>query len=172
MGTTYEAAKQDVTDMMREAADLWHGNLVKAEVSITVLMAYNEDGPAVKLHGYPCAATVKINSLKDRVEGKGDATITIDAREWEMLTDAERAALLDHELEHLELVMEKGSQTVWKVDDHGRPKLRMKLHDWQLGGFDSIAARHREHALEVQQFRHVAEAKQQLLFEFAAAGAA
>lgn len=172
MGTTYERAKWDVMELMTDVKERWHGDLVKAEVEITVLMASNEDGAAVKLHGYPCYATIKINSLKDRVEGKGDATITIDAREWKDLPDAERTALIDHELEHLELVMEKGSQTVWKVDDHGRPKLKMKLHDWQLGGFESIAARHREHALEVQHFREVADAQQQLLFDFATAGSA
>ena len=93
-------------------------------------------------------ATIKINSYRDRVEGKADVTITIDGHHWDELSDAELAAVLDHELTHLELVIEEDGSV--SRDDIDRPKLRMRKHDFQIGGFNEVAKRHKADSLEVQ----------------------
>jgi hypothetical protein len=41
------------------------------------------------------------------------------------------------------------------TDDLGRPKLEIRPHDFQIGGFRSIAVRHGDNALEVIQVRQM-----------------
>lgn len=165
MPTTYEPAKKDDMAQLQQAIVRWHGPLDKAKVRVAMLMARNDDGQPVKLHGYTCAATVKINSYKDRVEGKADATIVVDEHAWDDMTIEERLALLDHELEHLELVPDKDQPDVWQTDDMGRPRLKMRLHDWQLGGFAEIVERHGSNAIETRALRESFKFVQQLLFD-------
>ena len=87
---------------------------------------------------------MKVNSEKHRAQGLPDASIVIDQDAWGDLSDQSRIALIDHELEHLERYLRAKNEPL--EDDLGRPKLKVKLHDWQLGGFRSISERHLEHA--------------------------
>jgi hypothetical protein len=83
------------------------------------------------------------------VNKRADAEILIDMEQWEKLTDNQRLALLDHEITHLEVQVDDVGLV--KTDDQGRPKLKLKLHDWQLGGFRSIAQRYGADAIEVME---------------------
>jgi hypothetical protein len=155
MATTYTRPKPDadVHDVLSEAIDRWHPELAAAEVTIGVEFAWpSERGDhALKLHGYPAAAVVAITPYRQRVRGVEDAVITIDGPAWKDFSDAEKLALVDHEAVHLELVRDEDGYV--KSDDHGRPKLKMRLHDWNLSGFRVIAERHGPAALESQMFR-------------------
>jgi hypothetical protein len=142
---------------------------------------YDREGeqiPSLKLHGYACAATVRATTLKQRALGQRDALIVFDAFTWERLDDDERRAVIDHELYHLQVVSEergvpfvlwdpvaKCIATVPKHDDLGRPKLKLRLHDWHLGGFRAIAERHGDAALEVRAFRSTADEHGQFLLD-------
>ncbi len=148
MPTTYEKCGDDVDAIVKRVSKKFHVDLVKAKVTIQCLYARNDEGHAAKLHGYPCAAVVKKNSLKDRAEGKTDATITIDEVTWNNLSEDEKDALIDHELYHLEVKRDKVGQ--FDYDDLGRPKLMMKLHDAQIGIFKAIIERHGRNALDAQ----------------------
>lgn len=148
---TYTPADTDVLDRIARLMREHHSMLVEYRVRIDCLFAHpdlDEDGalkgPPVTLNGYTCAAKVKITSAKDRAKGCGDAEIEIDHDLYQTLTDAERDALLDHELQHLE--------SNGEFDDMGRPKLKMRLHDHSFGWFDAIAQRHGRASFEVQQF--------------------
>ena len=55
-------------------------------------------------------------------------------------------ALLDHEVAHLELVRDDAGKV--KTDDAGRPRLRIRPHDYQTGGFWDVIERHKEAACE------------------------
>ena len=165
MPITYERAKpgHEAHDLIRGLAAKYHTDLEKHAVTIGVLLAASDDGAAaVKLHGYPCAATVRITPYKQRVQGIEDAVVTLDARLWHDLSDERKAALIDHELQHLEVAFDKDSFA--KIDDLGRPKLKMRLHDVQAGWFLDIARRHGEHSFEVEQARQIHAAHGQLLF--------
>jgi hypothetical protein len=164
---TLKRAKQDVLDLVEDIKERYHGALVAAEVTVDVLMAHpgENDDHAVKLHGYPCAAVVKITPYQQRVMGVADAIITIDAATWHGLSDAEREALIDHELHHLEVQRDKEGAV--KSDDQGRPKLRMRLHDVQAGWFLDVVRRHKESSLEIKQARQVWDEFGQLLFPWA-----
>lgn len=151
----YERAGKDVEEVIAKVLKQFHKDLVDLGVRISALMATpnknargESKGPAVKHGGYPCLATIKITKLNERVLGLADAIITIDAEAWEALPEGERKALIDHELEHLEPVHSK--KAGFKTDDHGRPLLKGRLHDWQLGGFESVARRHADRAAEVR----------------------
>ncbi len=168
MPIAYEKAKQRVVDLLGDVMSEHHPELAACEVTVDILMVSSHDKEgsrlpdAVKLHGYPCLATMKIVPLKQRVLGQADALLSIDELAWEDLSEEQQVAALDHELEHIEVVDEDGgfvsvdpdtSEMIGtpKSDDIGRPVLKLKLHDWQLGGFRNVAKRHGIHAIEVQQ---------------------
>lgn len=172
MPTTYEKADAEVMSEIKTVMKQYHPDLVTLEVKLSVLMASaarDEDGkriaPAVKLHGVPRAATVQIIPYKQRAAGRQDAEIIIDADEWKERTEQERAALLDHELYHLE--PQRDEEGVWKSDDCGRPKLKMRHHDFDVGWFHAIARRHGDASYEVQQAKAFADENGQCYFGWA-----
>lgn len=142
----------------------FHKSLADIPVSLTLIVVEDVDSegartgkPALKLHGVAAAAIVKINSLKDRVEGKSDATIFLDGEYWSQASEAEKVAILDHELHHLVEQRDKDGNLI--ADDAGRPKLKMRPHNFQVGWFHAIAERHGPHAVETQQMQKLAETK-------------
>lgn len=155
---------EEVTEVIRNVAERFHEPLVKAGVTFEVLAAYAGENQqhALLLHGWPCLAVVKINSYKDRVRGLSDVMITVDGHRWSTLNIHERVALIDHELQHLQLklgadVMSKQPDGTYILkpgavtrDDADRPKLKMRPHDWEIGGFDLIVARHGRASAELQ----------------------
>lgn len=164
MPKTFSECDTSEYDLLEDAKRRWHSALVDAGVTIHLRNVTNRDKddepiPALKHHGYPAAAVVKINSLSDRQQGCMDATITVDEYSWQEKTDAEKLAILDHELAHLELkfdTSENGSGALIR-DDLGRPKIKIRLHDWQMGGFNHIAERHGPSSAEQQLVATLAE---------------
>lgn len=140
MASTLEKADKDVKDLTEIVMRKHHQPLVERKIRVDILMAYGERdpndnliAPAVTLNGWPCNAKIKIVAYKDRVKGMGDAEMIIDADTWEKLNEKERMALVDHELQHL--------ATTDKIDELGRPKLKMRKHDVQVGWFKCVAER-------------------------------
>jgi hypothetical protein len=147
----------------------YHGPLRDSGVTVDVLFAkpkpagdgtIEADAVALKHHGYQVAGLCKVNSYKLRVQKHADAEIVLDGERWPTWSDDEKDALIDHELEHLELKTDKQGNVV--RDDVGRPKLRIRLHDHEFGWFDSVARRHGKHSFEVQQYEQFREAHRQL----------
>lgn len=165
MATTYERAGESITGVVDLMMQKYHHDLQSLEVKVDVLMARNAEGDAVTLGGYPCQAKVRVIGLKDRAAGRGDAEIIIDELNWDGLTSKQRDALIDHELEHLEPVINPKNNKP-KRDDLDRPKLKIKKHDWQIGWFDSIAKRHGDHSAEKQQAFALQAESGQLYFDF------
>lgn len=153
----YERAPAEVSQIVERMRDKYHPQLRDAGVTMTYLLAFpvtdengDSKGPALKHHGYPASAVVKIIGLKERTDGRADAEIVIDGENWPTLSDAQKDALIDHELEHLELKYDKEGLLV--RDDLSRPKLIIRKHDFQAGWFDSIVRRHGRAAPEVIQW--------------------
>ena len=145
--TTYTKDDGEAADVCAKMLKKYHSDLAACKVTVEVLFASNEEGPAVTKNGWPCAALAKINSLKDRAAGLADARIIVDYDVWERFDAKQRDALMDHELTHFELARTKDGSP--KYDDLDRPKLKSKPHDWEVGGFDCIAQRHGSKAPEV-----------------------
>lgn len=169
----YSEADSELKNCRDRMMEKYHGPLRDAGVTTDLVFAEpRSDGEgviapeacALKLHGYPVQAMVKINSYKLRFKGHADAEILVDKQRWQELKDEEKDALIDHELEHLELKTDRDGLLV--RDDLDRPKLRMRLHDWEHGWFDSIARRHGPQSQEVQQFEKFKAAHRQTWIDF------
>lgn len=168
MTTTYEKADKSVVSVMSSMMKKFHPDLVKEDVTVDVLMAYNPDDYPVKRSGVPCAAVVRVMPLKQRVKGASDAEVCIDAGQWKELSPEQRDALCDHELEHLELRLKDGAIV---RDDIDRPKLKLKPHDWEVWGFRSIVNRHKAAALEASAAAQFIQGPDgQLVMQFAGIG--
>jgi hypothetical protein len=139
----------DILPDVAAAMEKYRPDLVEAGVTVEVLTAHG-DPPALKHHGYPAAAVIKVMSQPDRAAGSADVRLVIDAERWEEMNDARREALLDHELTHLELRRDQEGKV--RTDDCGRPKLGTRPHDFEVGGFDEVVQRHRADAPESHSF--------------------
>jgi hypothetical protein len=168
---TYRQADKDVMKIIKELFDQHHEELAEAGVRVGCLFAYapkdentgEPKGPALKLHGWPCAAIVKIVAHKDRVAGMPDAMICVDGKAWEEDWNENRQrAVLDHELTHIEVCRDEDGAV--KLDDCHRPKLKMRPDDWNINGFQEIAQRYKEDSIEVGAARAMADKYGQLLF--------
>jgi hypothetical protein len=156
MPSRYTQANQDTYGRLNNIINLYYQEFGAVGVHIDLLMAFAPEneageklGPALKLRGYGCNAIVKIIGLMDRVMGRGDAQIVLDGDRWDKLSPEQRDAILDHEMQHLIIARNVDGETV--IDTHGRPKLKMRLHDREFGFFDIIAERHGEASAEVEQ---------------------
>lgn len=169
MATSFTKDKGEAAEIIEALISRHHPELEEAEVSIGVLWAWpgedDEDGAVLKLHGYQAAAIIKINKASDRLQGMPDATIKIDAKLWrDRLDDFGRIALIDHELTHLVVLRDKDNHI--KSDDAGRPKLKMRLHDVQIGVFDSIIRRYADKSLDGQHVKIVVDAYGQAAWDW------
>lgn len=165
MPTTYQKGSKQQAEQLDELVKHSFPELCQARVNITFMVASNEDGEAIKVHGCPAAAKIKINSLADRAEGKGDATVTVDDAAWNDLSARQQEALLFHELTHL-AVVRTGEDKV-KRDDLGRPKLKMRHDDWNLNGFFECIERYGHDAYERRTLGKLTEVlKQKLLWDY------
>jgi len=163
---TYSDASSDLTTTIDRMAAEYHDDL--AQVTISALFVFDDEDslPCLKHQGYPAAAVVRITPIRDRALGVPDAIITVDRATWQTLSAPQKNALIDHELEHLELVIDAETGKP-KYDALERPKLRMRRHDHQLGWFADVARRHGEASCEVRQARQLIEQTGQLYFDFA-----
>lgn len=149
---TYETCPKHVADRVAAMIKKFHPDLLKCKVKVDLLFVSTDaDGPALTLHGYACAAVVRKLGSKDRAAGRGDAEIVIDKEGYMTMGDPERDALLDHELYHLVVALDRDKRP--KADGEGRPVLKLRKHDREFGWFDEIARRHGEHSGEIQQAR-------------------
>lgn len=165
---SYSKAPEEVGDRVAHIIHLFHPELEAVRIRVDLISVANseDDGPALTHQGYAAAAVVRIVDIKGRIMGRGDAEIVIDEYCWLQMDPAQKDALIDHELHHL-IVQHVGKGSVVKLDERGRPKLKLRKHDRQFGWFDEIAKRHGRNSGEVKQaMRLVLEAKQ-IYFDFA-----
>lgn len=168
MATIYSTATDDeLHELVAEVMRDHHPRLAEAGVSVGIQWAASDKpGRAGLRHqGYPAAATIKINGLQARLGGMADTTLTIDQAAWYRYPAARQAALIDHELTHLVPVPEKDSERC-RVDDAGRPKLRLRRHDFQIGIFDEVIERHGSDALDADMLESAATRMKQLRLPF------
>ena len=132
-----------------------HKMLLDAKVKIDFVFAFaDEDDECRKVNyaltknGVRALAIARKIPLKDRAMGRGDCEVSIDHDHWEAIDDRERRALLDHELHHFAVKIDKRGLV---RDDLGRPVINIRKHDYEFGWFRVIAERHAAASVEVQQ---------------------
>jgi len=168
---TYQRAPQNVEDLalaiLEEFED--HAPILKAGVKVDFIFAFADldektgepINNAITARGFRALGQCRKISLKDRSVGRGDAEIVLDADHWKESGDAERKALLDHELTHIEV---KEDERGHLVDDLGRPVLKMRKHDLEVGWFHNVAQRHGLHSCERIQAKQIMDAFGQYYF--------
>lgn len=165
----YSGVTDEVRSCINRMVEQYHPEL--AICSLGALFYFDEENSSeqVLTHGgYPAAAAVRITNLRDRTLGMPDAVIVIDRAVWLTLRGPQCAALIDHELQHLELALDDDTQKPIG-DAIGRPKLSIRKHDRQLGWFDEVARRHGDASPEVRQAKSMIAETGQLYFDFAGA---
>jgi hypothetical protein len=169
--TSFGLPDEPLLHLLAEIMERHHRPLHDAGVRVGVILAQTDgDGPPVSHGGYPALATIRIVSLKDRLSKSFDAELLIDRQEFEDLTERQRAALIDHELSHLQLAkfsyssktdaygepIEGAEEIRFVTDDLNRPKLKLKKGDFHLGdGFAGVIRRNGADAVEFIHIRKI-----------------
>src|SRR4029079_3844239 len=131
MPATFKKADQAVRDLANAimCENECYQALLDARVTFDFMFAFAERndkdeivGNALTKNGLPPLGIARIVNLKDRAKGLGDAEICLDHDRWEFMGEKERRALLDHELYHLQVRIDKRGLV---RDDIGRPKLKI-----------------------------------------------
>lgn len=162
---TFKKCEKSVHDLAENILKKYqsHLPLLDTKCRVDLVFAYcdrDEDtgerlNNAIMHHGQAAYGLCRILPLKDRAQGRGDAEITLDGDWWAEATEPQKAALLDHELHHISI---KTSKKVYQFDDLGRPKLKMRKHDVEIGWFAAIADRHGAASQEQIQAQAIMEA--------------
>lgn len=164
MSKQYDKASADVEKRIEHMREKYHQAL--DGVTICALFVFSDESEHVlEQSGYPKLAITKIVGVKERAAGLSDALIVIDRYSYSGLSPKAADAMIDHELYHLERVIDEKTERP-KTDVVGRPKLQMRKHDWELGWFDEIAQRHGEYSIEVMQAKTLMRDSGQLYLDF------
>lgn len=168
---TYTHAPAAVDVLVGKVMEKYHGPLHEEGVTVAVLMVGpttdangNSSGPPLKRNGFPCCAIIKATGTKQRAAGLADVILEIDEDRWKQFSEAQQAALVDHELCHLQVAKDKDGQII--RDDQDRPRLRTRPHDAEIGWFDEVVRRHSEAALEWMGFHSLSKRFEQLNLPF------
>lgn len=163
--------KEFATAILTEFAT--HKPVLDAKVNIEFLFAFgtrndNDElvSDAISKGGYRVLGLCRKTNEKERVAGRADVEITIDHDHWEKADEAQQKALLDHELNHIEVVTDEDGQVI--RDGAGRPKIRLRKHDVEVGWFKIIAERNTSFSLEVTQARAIFDQHGQAFFPWLA----
>ena len=168
----------DIVMLCNAVMERWHKDLFDNKIKIGILFAMNSkhEQPAVKHAGHPANAVVKAVSLKDKISKEYDVEMIVDGNEWTGFNDRQRTALLDHELSHVMIKRKKVKKNNKKkrdddyddddtdkadeeateqddivYDDYGRPVVKIRRADWNIGdGFADVVRRHGEYSCEYQ----------------------
>ncbi len=172
---TFERADKSVEKLAKELIEKYetHKPLAAYDAKIDYVFAYGDvDDKGRQLNdaltkgGLKALGIAKIISLKERALDRGDDEISLDGDWWKLATEDQQAALLDHELHHISIKADKSGNV--QYDDLGRPKIKLRKHDVEVGWFKCIAERHGEASQERIQAKAIMDFSGQYFFpEFA-----
>lgn len=165
MSITLTPADQSMLNVLQDVLVDHYPELIEADLKIEVLMASAPEGkPAVKLHGNPALAVIKIVGPDERCSGGPDVRIKVDLGRWASLGPKRREALFAHELFHVVLSRDEDGELL--TDDYDRPKVKLKPDDWAITGFKAIYDLYGEDSVEWSSYVAMRETLGQGTFDF------
>ena len=153
----FSIANEEINLTIQKVMKENHGDLHAEGVTITAMIARSEEGPAIKVRGCEAAGCIRITKLMERTLGLGDAVMILDGERLDAWSSKRLQAVIDHELRHLMLKPCKKTGG-FQRDDEGRPKLRIRPHDFEFGWFARTAELYGEESYEVSQAREIVAA--------------
>ncbi len=167
MPKTYSKMPDETTDRVAHILKLFYPDLRQAGLRVDLISVSTDSdtAPALSHGGYAAAAVIRVVGIKERTKGAADVEITFDEAGYLRMNDAEKDALIDHELYHIALKIDRKTGRV-ALDCRGRPKVGMRKHDVNFGWFREIAERHGEASGEVQQANKMFLSYRQSFFAF------
>lgn len=178
MPTTYWPCGEDVEALAQVLIEEHYPDINRLEggLKIAFLFALADNMAPLSKGGWPCEALTRVVPTRDRAAGGADVQVLVDAGRWKDLGERRRLGLLHHELHHLQLVDAKpdhkpGEPERWvcKLDTIGRPKVTLRPHDYEAGGFRLIAETYGQDSPEVRTHKVIEGILEQACFDFAKA---
>ena len=153
----FSIANEEINLTIQKVMKENHGELHAEGVTITAMIARSEEGQAIKVRGCEAAGCIRVTKLMERTLGLGDAVMILDGERLDAWSSKRLQAVIDHELRHLMLAKNKKTGQIQR-DDEGRPKLRIRPHDFEFGWFARTAELYGEESYEVSQAREIVSA--------------
>jgi hypothetical protein len=166
-------APQEVYETMEELIEDKYPDLHSFGVTITAQMSQTNNG--LKQHGYPVCIITKGTTEKDRAAPikMRDVRILIDQTTWFFLSDEDKRGALDEALYAIDVQTEEvmiseehpdKPGTFWsvrkhraKLDECGRPKIKIRPCDIFIKGYTEVAERNGLHCVAVKQLAEISE---------------
>lgn len=168
-------ADPEVYDLLNEVIAEHFADINAIGLTFDLMMAFPPvdeqevpTGPALTKYGVEALAIVSAVPLKYRSRGCGDCEILLSSERWVKLTEDEKQALLHHELTHVTISRKTNSEVI--RDALGRPKIKMRPHDIQIGWFADTAKAYGMASQEVQQAQAIVATGRQTYFPFMGSG--
>lgn len=115
---------QEVEDIAKELIKLHHPNLEKVNIGFLF-----RDKAPVAFNRVTYGMTLRVDDRNHVYSGK-DVIIEISKDTWGLLDDYLKKTLVDHELCHIRPIMNEQGTGI-ELDQHGRPKVALKPHDFE-----------------------------------------
>lgn len=130
--------------------------------------AKREGEPALRLHGYSALAIISVTSLEARALGVPDVVIRIDEDRFTDLKPRQQEATIAHELFHVTFpkITQLDGILHCATDSLERPKVTLRGHDWEIGGFTRVHEWYGQDAIEKRCLDRAVEELGQGAFEF------
>ena len=139
-------------------AMLWHDELDAAKIALAWRFRFKADKDGRLVIGKCVKITEREKEFHDN-----DFVILLNAEVWNEFSDAQRLALLDHELSHAAAALENDTAE-HKEDERGRKLWRVRKHD--IEEFRGVIERHGCYKADLEEFaRAILESKKSPLFE-------
>lgn len=172
MGKIYENARVEDYEIMRMMIARFHDRLIDTDtrVQLTIVRKFNsqdEEVPCLRFAGAQAAAVARPIAPRQKLHLQFDAEITLDGHVWDSLNIESKRALIDHELTHLEPMLDRRTSEPKKCD-RGFQIIRCRRDDFLLTGFLEVVRRHGRAALEFNSVVGANAGVHQALEEFEA----
>lgn len=113
--------------------------------------------PALQKNGKAIYAQTKIVSAFNRITDDTDVKIILNKDLWDELSKEERIAILDNELNYIQIKEDKEGEPIYISEDSNKVQLKLRKPDFFCEGFLEIMNIHGKHYIPWQEAKSIAD---------------
>jgi hypothetical protein len=113
--------------------------------------------PAIQKNGKAIYAQTKIVSAFNRITDDTDVKIILNKDLWDELSKEERIAILDNELNYIQIKEDKEGEPIYISEDSNKVQLKLRKPDFFCEGFLEIMNIHGKHYIPWQEAKSIAD---------------